>query len=69
MAIEEDPTDGEFAYSIDKGEVGEIRYEVGDMGEIPGREENIVYMVRFPDKAGKRRLVQLTKQSLNPHNS
>ena len=63
-SVEEDPDDGDLAYSIDKGEVGEVRYVVGDRGETQGRPENIVYMIKFPDKNGKRRLIQLTAQSL-----
>ena len=66
--IEEDSDDGKYSYSIDKGEIGEIRYCVGDYGETPGREENIVYMVKFPDKDGKKRLVQLTRASFKKIN-
>ena len=51
--IEKDEDDGEYGYSIDKGEIGEIRYVVPSTENE--RDENKVYMVKFSDKDGKQR--------------
>ena len=57
--IEQDDTDGEYGYSIESGEIGEIRYLVRN----DERDENKIYMVKFSDKDGKKRYIQLTQQS------
>ena len=59
--IEKDESDGEYGYSINKGEIGEIRYVVPSTENES--EENKVYMIKFSDKDGKKRYTQLTKQS------
>lgn len=59
--IEEDETDGHYSYSIDAGEIGEIRYLVKSTENES--DENKVYMVKFPDQKGRKRYVQLTQQS------
>jgi len=59
--IPQNEDDGEYGYSINKGEIGEIRYVV--LSTKNESDENIVYMIKFPDKDGKRRYMQLTKQS------
>ncbi len=59
--IEQDETDGEYGYSIDKGEIGRISYLVKSTENE--RDENKVYMLKFSEKDGKQRFVQLTQQS------
>ena len=59
--IEKNEDDGEYGYSIDKGEIGEIRYVVPSTENE--RDENKVYMVKFSDKDGKQRFTQLTNRS------
>ncbi len=59
--IERDETDGEYGYSINSGEIGEIRYIVKSTENE--RDENKVYVVKFSDEDGKQRYIQLTQQS------
>ena len=59
--IEKNEDHGEYGYSIDKGEIGEIRYVVPSTENE--RDENKVYMVKFSDKDGKQRFTQLTNRS------
>jgi len=59
--IENNEDDGEYGYSIDKGEIGEIRYVVPSTENES--DENKVYMVKFSDKDGKQRFTQLTNRS------
>jgi hypothetical protein len=59
--IEKNEDDGEYGYSIDEGEIGEIRYVVPSTENE--RDENKVYMVKFSDKDGKKRFTQLTNRS------
>ena len=61
--IEQDEDDGEYGYSIVTGEIGEIRYIVPSTENE--RDENKAYMVKFSDKNGKQRFIQLTKQSFS----
>jgi hypothetical protein len=49
--IEKNEDDGEYGYSIDKGEIGEIRYVVPSTENE--RDENKVYLVVFPDDKRK----------------
>lgn len=63
--IERDEDDGEYGYSIDAGEIGEIRHIVPSTENE--RDENKVYMVKFSDDKNKQgllskgRYIQLTK--------
>jgi hypothetical protein len=65
--IKRNEEDGEYGYSIDVGEIGEIRYITPSTENE--RDENKVYMVKFSDDKDKQgslskgRYIQLTKNS------
>ncbi|MCK9415309.1 hypothetical protein M0Q97_01470 [Candidatus Dojkabacteria bacterium] len=51
--LEQDPDDGEYGYSVEKGEIGEIRYLIN---KDETRETEKIYSVKFPNKDGKLRM-------------
>lgn len=63
--IERNPDDGEYGYSVDAGEIGEIRYLLKSSEN--NSDDDKQYMVRFSDKEGKKRYVQLIGSSFHKY--